>query len=174
MFLWLVTLSVFSCASFPSVYLLLKDVSSGILLINQVAWLFTIELYELLIYFGCWLSRSVVSDTCNPMDCSLPGSSVHGIFQARILEWGAISFFRGTSQPRDWTQVSYIAGGFFTSWSARGASSNHLRVIQFENIFSHSVGCFVLFCFVLSMFLLMCKLLNLSPIYLFLLLFLSY
>ena len=38
---------------------------------------------------------------CNPKDCSLPGSSVHGIFQARILEWVAISFFRGSSQSRD-------------------------------------------------------------------------
>ena len=45
---------------------------------------------------------------CDPMDCSLPGSSVHGIFQARVLEWGAISFSRGSSQPRDWTQVSCI------------------------------------------------------------------
>ena len=50
---------------------------------------------------------------CNPMDCSLPGSSVHGIFQARILEWVAIPFSRGSSGPRDWTQVSCIEGGFF-------------------------------------------------------------
>ncbi|MES6266278.1 hypothetical protein U6R57_12305, partial [Cutibacterium acnes] len=52
---------------------------------------------------------------CDPMDCSPPGSSVHGILQARILEWVAISFSRGSSQPRDQTQVSHIAGGFFTS-----------------------------------------------------------
>ena len=53
---------------------------------------------------------------CYPMDCSLPGSFVLGIFQARILEWIAISFSRGTSQPRDWTQVSGIVGIFqFTS-----------------------------------------------------------
>ena len=38
---------------------------------------------------------------CDPMDCNLPGSSVRGIFQARVLEWGAISFSRGSSQPRD-------------------------------------------------------------------------
>ena len=38
---------------------------------------------------------------CDPMDCSLPGSSVHGIFQARILEWGAIAFSKRSSQPRD-------------------------------------------------------------------------
>ena len=51
---------------------------------------------------------------CKPVDCSLPGSSVHGILQARILEWVAIPFFRRSSQPRDRTQVSYIADGFFT------------------------------------------------------------
>ena len=39
---------------------------------------------------------------CDPVDCSLPGSSLHGILQARILEWGAISFSRGSSHPRDW------------------------------------------------------------------------
>ena len=47
---------------------------------------------------------------CNPMDCSLPGSSIHGIFQAKILKWVAISFSRGSSQPRDWTWVSCTAG----------------------------------------------------------------
>ena len=51
---------------------------------------------------------------CNPMDCSPLGSSVHGVFQARILEQVAISFTRGSSQPRDWSQVSCIAGRFFT------------------------------------------------------------
>ena len=51
---------------------------------------------------------------CNPVDCSQPGSSDHGILQARILEWVAISFSRGTSQPRDRTQVSRIAGKGFT------------------------------------------------------------
>ena len=53
------------------------------------------------------------------MDCSLPGFSVHGIFQARVLEWGAISFSRGSSQPRDWPQVSCIAGSCFTLWATR-------------------------------------------------------
>ena len=52
---------------------------------------------------------------CDPMDCSLPGFSVHGVFQARVLEWVAIAFSRGSSQPRDQTGVSCIAGGFFTS-----------------------------------------------------------
>ena len=45
---------------------------------------------------------------CNPMDCGLPGSSVRGILQARILEWVAVSSSRGSSQPRDWTQVFYV------------------------------------------------------------------
>ena len=52
---------------------------------------------------------------CNLMDCSPPGSSVHGILQARILEWVVIPFSRGSSQPRDRTRVSCIAGGFFTT-----------------------------------------------------------
>ena len=60
-------------------------------------------------------SRSVMSTLCNPMDCSPPSSSVHGIFQARILEWVAISFSRGSSWPRDQTQVSCIAGRCFTT-----------------------------------------------------------
>ena len=55
------------------------------------------------------------------MDCSPPGSSVHGILQARILEWVAISFSRGSSWPRNWTQVSCIAGRFLTYWATREA-----------------------------------------------------
>ena len=101
-------------------------------------------------------SRSVVSTLSDPMDCSPPGSSVHGIFQARVLEWGAIAFSillyskgnqlfvgskslwpqglyparlvypwdslgkntggsRGSSWPKDWTPISYIAGRFFST-----------------------------------------------------------
>ena len=63
----------------------------------------------------CALSHSVVSDSCDPIDCSLPGSSVHGISQARILELVAISFSRRSSRPRNQTQVSCIAGRFFTN-----------------------------------------------------------
>ena len=58
---------------------------------------------------------------CDPMDCSLPGSSVHGIFQARKLEWVAISFSRGSSQPRYWTQVSCIVGRCFYHLSHQGS-----------------------------------------------------
>ena len=48
------------------------------------------------------------STLCDPMDCGLPGSSVHGILQARKMEWVAISSFRESSKPRDWTWVSYL------------------------------------------------------------------
>ena len=54
---------------------------------------------------------------CDPMDCSRPGSSVHGIFQARILKWVAIPFSRESSQPRDRTWVSHIVGRCFTIWA---------------------------------------------------------
>ena len=51
---------------------------------------------------------------CDCMNCSLPGSSLHGIFQARILEWGAIAFSKRSSQPRVWTPVSRTVGRRFT------------------------------------------------------------
>ena len=73
---------------------------------------------------------------CDPMDCSLPGSSVHGILQGRILEWIAISFSRGSSQSRDRTQVSCIAGRFFTIWATREACLCWgLREYFFEDFF---------------------------------------
>ena len=56
---------------------------------------------------------------CDPMSCSLPGSSVHRIFQAIVLEWIAISFSRGSSQPRDRTRVSHIVDRRFTVWATR-------------------------------------------------------
>ena len=58
---------------------------------------------------------------CDPMDCSPPGSSIHGILQARILERAASSFSRGSSRPRDRTQVSRIVGRRFNLWATREA-----------------------------------------------------
>ena len=58
---------------------------------------------------------SVMSNSWDPMDCSPPGSSTHGISQARILEWLAIPFSRGSFQSRDQTHISCIAGRFFTT-----------------------------------------------------------
>ena len=71
----------------------------------------------------CWWIKIVVSwkwkshqTLCNPM-----ANTVHGILQARILEWVAFPFSRGSSQTRDETRISYIAGGFFTNWAIREA-----------------------------------------------------
>ena len=58
---------------------------------------------------------------CDPMDCSLPGSLVHGILQARVLEWVAISFSRGSSWPGDRTWVSCLPGRRFNLWATREA-----------------------------------------------------
>ena len=69
------------------------------------------------------LSRSVVFDSCDPVDCSPPDSSVHEILQARILEWVATSFSRGSSRPRDWTQVSCIGRWVLYHWVTREASA---------------------------------------------------
>ena len=60
---------------------------------------------------------------CDPADCRPPGSSVHGTVQARILEWVAVSFSRGSSRPRDRTQVSRIAGRRFNLWATREAQN---------------------------------------------------
>ena len=62
----------------------------------------------------------------DPMDCSLPGSLVHGILQARILERVAMPFFRGSSWPRDQPWISCIAGRFFTIWATREVQSNKI------------------------------------------------
>ena len=66
-----------------------------------------------------WVVTQLYLTLCVPMDCSPPCFSVHGIFQARVLEWGAIPFSRGSSQPRDWTWVSHIVGRHFTVLATR-------------------------------------------------------
>ena len=67
------------------------------------------------------VSHSVTVRLYNPMDCSPPGSSVHGVLQTRILVWVAISFSRGSSPPRNGTWVSCIAGRFFDHLSHQGS-----------------------------------------------------
>ena len=82
-------------------------------------------------------------DSCHPMDCNLPGSSVHGILLARIPEWVAISFSRGSSQPRDWTQVSCTAGKLFTNGASREAYCPLICLFPKENkhcLLSVSIG----------------------------------
>ena len=68
---------------------------------------------------------------CDPIDCSPPGSSVHGISQVSILEWVAVSFSKGTSHPRNQTQVSYTAGGFFTDWTMKKTHSEDCLFVLF-------------------------------------------
>ena len=63
---------------------------------------------------------------CHPMDCSLPGSYIYGVFQGIVLEWVAISFSRGSSRPRDRTQVSRIVDRRFTVWATREVSTSIL------------------------------------------------
>ena len=73
-------------------------------------------------------SRSVMSDSLPPH--SPPGSCIHGIFQARVLEWVAISFSRGSSRLRDQTQGSSIAGRHFTVWATREAQSLERKILK--------------------------------------------
>ena len=86
---------------------------------------------------------------CDPRDCSPPGSSVHEIFQARILEWVAIFFSRGSSQPRDQTQVSCTAGRFFTDRATREAL---ITLDRLNNLlqFYISTCCFALLFYVME------------------------
>ena len=71
--------------------------------------------------FEVWKLKVLVTQLCptlcNPLDCSRPYSSIHGILQARTLEWVAMPFPKGSSWPRDRTWVSHIAGRFFTIWA---------------------------------------------------------
>ena len=67
------------------------------------------------------LVAQLCPSVCDPMDCSPPGSSVHGTLQAAILEWVAIPFSRGSFQPRDWTWVFCTTDIFFTIWATREA-----------------------------------------------------
>ena len=75
-----------------------------------------------------------MSDSCDPVDCSLPGSSVHGILQTRILQWVAISFSKESSWPRNQTQVSCTAGRFSTDWAMRGSPTAYYSAIKEKHL----------------------------------------
>ena len=104
----------------------LKAGSAPVLLLASRRQVFPVSLHHL--PSQVCLSLCPVTRLCptlfNPMNCSPPGSSVHGILQTRILEWDAIFFSRGSSWPRDRAWVSYIAGRFFTIWATRKLSKN--------------------------------------------------
>ena len=93
-------------------------------------------------YLSESVNCSVLLTLCNPMDFSPPGSFVHGIFQARILKWDAISFSRESSWPRDWTWVSCMAGRFFfTVWATLPSKATSLEYNQVEDFaFSMYLG----------------------------------
>jgi len=110
-FLWLI--SLFSITASKS-YMLLQMAK-----FYSFLWLSCIPLY---VCVGmCVLSHFSSVRLCDPMDCSLPGSSVHEILQARMPNWAAVSTSRVSSWPRDWTWVSRIVGSFFTDWATREA-----------------------------------------------------
>ena len=82
---------------------------------------------------------------CDPVDCSPPGSSVHGILQARRLEWVAISFSRGSSRPRDRTQVSRIAGRRFNLWATREYQYTAILILKDHIKFHYPFSIVLLF-----------------------------
>ena len=100
-----------SAGRYPSHNMFLRAMVNGVILLE-----FSSFFQYVLVFQSCLT-------LCDPVDYSLPGSSVHGILQARILEWVAISFSRGSSQPRDQTQVSCIVGRFFIVWATRDTPS---------------------------------------------------
>ena len=86
----------------------------------------------------CVLAAQLCPTLCNPMDCSPPGSPVHGILQARIMEWVAISFSRGSSRPRDRIRISCITGGCFTILATREAWSESHSVMS-DSLWPHGL-----------------------------------
>ena len=86
---------------------------------NVLKFASSVCLWFLVVYCLVVLSHSVCPALCARKNCSPPGSPDHGIFQARILEWIAISFSKRSSQPRDWTGVSRIVGRHFTVWATK-------------------------------------------------------
>ena len=80
----------------------------------------------------------VMSDSFDPMDCSLPGFSVQRFFQGRILEWVAISFSRGSSGPRDWTHISFTGRWVLYHWATREAQSFEKQVTSETSQWLHT------------------------------------
>ena len=74
-----------------------------------------VQKFSKVFYLRCCFVAKLYLTLCDPMNCSPPGSSVHRISQARILEWAAISFSRGSSLPRDGSCLSCLACRFFTT-----------------------------------------------------------
>ena len=101
------------------------------------------------------VSWSVVSDSCDPMDCSLSSSSVHAILQTRILEWVSMPSSRGPSRPRDWTCISCVScigrqvlyhscymGSLLPSWPAITLYLNILCCVESRQEITHEMWSF--------------------------------
>ena len=88
----------------------LTEASLWVSIIWSLSWIF----FHVKRVDACSVSKSCLT-LRDPIDCSPPGSSVHGIFQARILEQVVTAFSRGSSPPRDWIHIHYISGRFFTT-----------------------------------------------------------
>ena len=89
---------------------------------------------------GCCLVAKLCSTLCGPTDCSPPGSFVCGILKARILECIAVCFSRGSSQPRDWTQVSCIGRWIFYRWATREAPWKRMDPLTTEQKWARGAG----------------------------------
>ena len=101
----------------------------------------------------------------DPVNCSLPGSSVHEILQARILEWVAIPFSRGSSWPKDQIWVSCIAGRFFTVWATREVSYKVIKIIL-TIFFCHTfLSPWLIFLLEYNCFIMLCSFLLYNEVY---------
>ena len=110
--------------------LLTKPLGKPLFPVSRITTDFYVVLFKFSnILYLCLLTQSCPT-LCDPMDCSLPGSTVLGILQARILEWVAISFSRVSSPPRDWTQVSFTASRLFTTWDLGEAQEQQSHALQ--------------------------------------------
>ena len=114
---WLISLGIMSSR-------FIHVVASG-----RISFLLMARWYPMVYVSLCVSVTQVCWTLCNPMDCIWSGSSVHGISQAQILKWVAISFSSGSSRPRDQTRVSHIAGRFFYCLSHKG--SRCINTFQF-------------------------------------------
>ena len=108
-------------SSQPSDQTWVSCIAGNLLHYRQILYQLSDQKIHDIIYILLCLVVQSCPTCCDPIDCSLPGSSIHGIPQARILEWFAMPSSRGSSKPRDQTQVSHTAGGFFSHLSHQGS-----------------------------------------------------
>ena len=111
--------TIFCLPSSLDIFLSFSDVSQ----LSVMGWLYHFPPNEHcpVSYCCCCSVAKLCLTICDPMDCSPPSSSVHGVFQARILEWVATSSSRGSSQTRDWTRISCTGRWILYHWATREA-----------------------------------------------------